>query len=253
MRFCSLEIKPREKKQKKMRKWLYLSIGLNVVGLLAAFLAIQSLGGLNYVLYKMKNRGITGIYEHRKNLFDLMPSDTASIVFLGNSLTAYCEWAELLDNPRIQNRGIPGDMTGGLMRRLPAVLRSQPDQIFLMIGVNDLLFLPPQQIAANYRNIVNHILEKSPETQLLLQSLLPINNEVRMTGVDNQDILNLNEQIKALAGEKGLTYIDLHRLMSDEKGQLKGELTRDGVHLDGAAYLIWAEAVKPFLKEKEAN
>ena len=51
----------------------------------------------------------------RRSLFEVLPIHSNDIVFLGNSITDGCEWAELFDNPRIKNRGISADRTGWML------------------------------------------------------------------------------------------------------------------------------------------
>jgi hypothetical protein len=53
---------------------------------------------------------------HRNELFNTMPTDTNALVFLGNSLTQYFELAEFFPGANVKNRGIAGDVTGGVYR-----------------------------------------------------------------------------------------------------------------------------------------
>jgi len=197
--------------------------------------------------FKMKNRGATGVYQHRVQLFEQMTLSNSDIVFLGNSITEQGAWSELLDNPSVKNRGIAGDMTDGILRRLKAITQAQPAQIFLMIGVNDLILRSPQQIIENYRKIVQQILTESPNTNLVLQSILPVNNEVKNTGIQNKDIQTINRAIEELAREKQLAYLKINDLLQDANGNLQDQYTADGIHLNAAAYQIWIKALKKLL------
>ena len=47
-------------------------------------------------------------------------------------------WAEFFQNSNIKNRGISGDITEGILYRISEITESQPLQVFLMIGTNDL-------------------------------------------------------------------------------------------------------------------
>ena len=230
-----------------IKKLLLVSTLLNVMMLGAGLYLMNALGGFNYMLHKVRNRGVSAIYEHKKQLFEVLSSDSASIVFLGNSLTAYGEWGEYFNTTKIKNRGIPGDMTSGVLNRLPNILNQQPRQLFLMIGVNDLLFSSPEKILRNYQKIIEQVKSKSEATELYLQSLLPVNNQVRNTQIRNEDILLVNQGLQKLAQQHQLTYIDLHPHFQDEQGHLKAEFTVDGIHLNGNAYLIWKEVLKKHL------
>lgn len=230
------------------KRLLFFSLLLNFVFVISLFFLVNALGGWNYLLYKMKNRGVVGNYQAQKNLFEVLPKDSATIVFLGNSLTAYCEWAELLKQPNIRNRGIPGDYSSGVLERLPTITAMQPKQIFLMIGVNDLLFRTPAAILEYYTQIVDQIKAESPQTRIFLQSVLPVNNDVRDTRVQNSSIRILNEGIAKIAQEQLITFIDLYPLFLDKNGNLDAKYTQDGIHINGEAYLVWKKAIEPFIE-----
>ena len=74
----------------------------------------------------------------RRSLFDTLPVRPSDIVFLGNSITDGCEWAELFDNRHVKNRGISGDRSGWMLERLDPIVKGRPKKLFLMIGTNDL-------------------------------------------------------------------------------------------------------------------
>ena len=193
---------------------------------------------------KMKTKNSAGVYEHRKNHFKELPMQKDAIVMLGNSLTQSCEWSELLENAKIVNRGIAGDMTGGLLLRLNEITQYNPAKIFLMIGVNDLNVHSIADILQNYQAIVADILLKTPSTELYLQSILPVNNQVRNSGKSNADIVFFNKEIENIASENGLVFLNLHSLFLDKNGQLDSSLTQDGIHLDSNGYLIWKKELQ---------
>lgn len=231
-----------------MKKLLTFSLLLHFIFVMAFGYLVNALGGLSYMWFKMNNRGVTGVYQHRVELFESMPLDSSAIVFLGNSITEQGEWSELLENPLVRNRGIAGDMTDGLLRRLSTITQARPKQLFLMIGVNDLIMRPPAEIITNYRKIIRQIEEESSTTSLVLQSILPVNNQVKNTGIKNRDIQSINKAIKAIASEKNLMYLDIAKQLSDADGNLATQYTHDGIHLNGKAYLVWKNLVKPQLK-----
>ena len=191
----------------------------------------------------MANRGVGAVYEHRSDYFRRLPNGNQEIIFLGDSIIEGGEWGELFANPNVKNRGINGDGIEGVMKRLEEVVSSKPKKIFLMIGLNSLINHRPPKIGELHRELVQRILKESPETTLYLQSILPINELVRKTMVDNKDVIAINNSIQNTASEFGLEYIDLHSIFKDENGRLKSEYTSDGIHLNGAAYLHWKNAI----------
>ena len=155
--------------------------------------------------------------------------------------------------PNIVNRGISGDIVQGLIDRSDAITKGQPAKVFIMIGVNDISHnVPGDSIARATEILVDKIQRESPRTKIYLQSMLPYNmNYGRYVGLRNheQEVVKGNALNKAMAARKGITYIDLYSLMVDSEGNLRPELTNDGLHLLAPAYLIWKEALLPYVKE----
>ncbi|MFZ1498015.1 MAG: GDSL-type esterase/lipase family protein, partial [Saprospiraceae bacterium] len=195
-----------------MKFFLILSIIINVVCFASGFFIIQKLGGLNYLLFRMKNNGISGNYENRKHLFTMLPTPTTKerIVMLGDSMTEAGEWVELLPNNKVFNRGIAGDVCENLILRIKDVTKLQPNKIFLMIGINNLLFDVPSNIAREYEKLVNELTNRCPDATIYIQSVLPVNNKVRNLIQENKEIVQLNKFIIKIAERHQIEYIDLH-------------------------------------------
>lgn len=192
-------------------------------------------------------------YQGRMELFASLKGRKNAIVFLGNSITERGQWHELLPGAVIMNRGIGGDNTFGVLARLDDILKYQPKKIFLLIGINDIgRGLPVEVITANYKRIVDRIVTASPKTKLYVQSVLPMNDAVlKYDYLKNKKdtILTLNRNIRAIADANRLTYINLHEVFADEKGDLKAAYTMDGIHINPAAYAAWVKylEVKKYL------
>jgi lysophospholipase L1-like esterase len=230
-----------------MKPLTYISLIINTLLIAGLIFALKKYGGPRNLWAKINSRGIEKTYFHRKNLFEMLPPKDGAIVMLGNSITAGGEWPELLDKPNVINRGIPGDHCDGMRERLDEVLRHRPTKLFLMAGVNDLAFHSPAKVWPKFERLVNEILTKSPDTKLYLQSVLPVNNLVSPTSVDNEDVDALNEKIKAFSQAKNLIFVDVNSLLKDLDGNLDAAYTLDGIHINGAAYLKWAAEIRPFL------
>ncbi len=193
------------------------------------------------------------INRQRSTLFEVLIPDSSSIVMLGNSLTNGCEWHELLDMPNVLNRGISGDTTKDINARLESVIQGRPAKIFLLSGVNDISHgLSADSVAKDIITLVDRILREAPVSQLYVQSILPINNSFgrykRMIGKE-QVISEVNTLVAIACRERGVPFIDIHNLMTDAAGNLRVELTNDGLHLLGSAYIIWKQAIMPYLKD----
>ena len=65
-----------------------------------------------------------------------------------------------------------------------------------------------------------------------------------------QVIVESNCRLQEVAKRQGVTWIDLFSKMADPAtGAMKKGLTNDGLHLLGAGYLIWRDAVLPYVEE----
>src|SRR5690606_25988138 len=78
------------------------------------------------------------IYQSRVEWHASFPTSSDDLVFLGNSIVFWADWNELTGIPTIKNRGIPGDITFGVLERLADITAGKPAKIFILIGINDL-------------------------------------------------------------------------------------------------------------------
>lgn len=168
------------------------------------------------------------------------------IVLLGDSITA--RWGtDNFPGEKVVNCGIGSDHIGGwkyfgLLDRLDSSVRAlEPKQVFLMIGVNDMLENGPpmENMKAAYALLLDELQKAAPDAEIIVQSILPVRKE-KFDYMEN-NIIELNKKIKRLAATRGMRYIDLHSEFEDENKDLKKELTNDGVHLTPEGYQLWLE------------
>lgn len=245
------------------------SFTLNIIFSMTLLTLLMRKGGWKYITGKKFNlvnqsqpnydEIFTPYYIHKSNQFETLAKPHQKIVLLGDSLTDEGEWVELLANPHVINRGISGDTTIRVFKRLSAVIQTQPQQLFLMIGVNDLVNTnkPLTQIIQDYRQLIQTITTQLPSTEIFLQSIIPVNNtlatflQTRPRPQISQDILTLNQNIQAIAQELQCGYIDIYSHLADKHHQLLPEYTTDGIHLNGEGYKIWAGILKQRIQNEE--
>ena len=193
-------------------------------------------------------------YYQKSTLFAQLPIESSDIVFLGDSQTDGCEWAEILGMDNVKNRGISSDVIQGLSDRLESILKGKPQKLFILCGVNDISHdISADSIATAMRKLILKVKKGTPTTKIYLQSLLPIDNSFRrykaMIGKE-QVIVDANKLLENVAREEGVTWIDLFSKMVDENtGAMKKGLTNDGLHLLGDGYQIWKETILPYIEE----
>jgi len=193
-------------------------------------------------------------YYQKKTLFEKLPDTKGEIIFLGDSITDGGSWIELFQDIRIKNRGISGDVTDGVLDRLDEVTRSHPAKVFLMIGINDLAAgKSADYVVSNIGKIVKNIRKSSPETEIYVQSLLPVNSDFGMfkNHTDmTEAVISINKKLKKQAEIFKITYIDVYSSFTCEGNKLNPDYSNDGLHLTGDGYIVWKSLLEPYVKNK---
>ena len=193
-------------------------------------------------------------YVRRATHFDDLPVYRNDIIMLGNSLTDGAEWNELFRNPNVKNRGIIGDIVQGLYERMEPILQGQPRKIFILSGVNDVSHgVDGDSIGRVMEKLIVLIKERTPRTEIYLQSMLPFNTDVQMWKLlagREQVVIDGNRAMEEVCKRQGVTWINLYPLFVDKNGKLREDLTNDGLHLLGPGYLIWRDAVINYVNDK---
>lgn len=233
-----------------MSKGLKVSIGANVLFVIILAFVLTKDMDFNKASSVEKVKAdvlIPTHYDQRASLFANLPVTKDDIVMLGDSMILYNEWDEQFSNINVINRGIGGDTTKGLLRRLSEVTGGHPKEIVLMIGTNDLgMRVPEEQILENYLLILQRIKQEAPKTNIIMTSLLPINKTIRKTHVKNDQIISLNRQLTKLAKEQEIPMIHLYELFLKDE-QLDAQYTSDGLHLNGKGYKLWVENLQKYV------
>lgn len=193
----------------------------------------------------------TTYYEQRASQFEWLPAENNKIIFCGNSITDGGEWQELFNDLRVINRGISGDVSQGVLDRADAMMAIHPSKLFLLIGVNDLARgIPTTKIAENIRQFIQLFHHKSPETQVFIQSILPVNPVYQKfsTHVNKTDSIQLlNRLLQKLCTKENAVYVDLFSKFAGANQLMDPSLTNDGLHLTGKGYLLWKTILYPLV------
>ena len=225
-------------KKKKLFGVILFSM-LGIAGIV--FLVVQKKYGENFFLQKIFPIRSCGVFE------DGVVKET---VFVGDSLTALGKWDTFSDFSCVKNAGVSGNITQDVLLRLDSAISGKPKTVFLMIGVNDLLRgrdIP--SVLRDYREIVETIQARSPQTTIFVQSVLPTNNSLSTIGkIEIEKIIELNKGIREFADEKQVFYLSLYPVFSDEHGVLRKAYTVDGVHLTPEGYAVWRDALNVYRK-----
>ncbi|MGD2180717.1 GDSL-type esterase/lipase family protein [Lusitaniella coriacea] len=162
-------------------------------------------------------------------------------VLVGDSLSLWFP-SEFLPRGKFWlNQGISGENSGQIRQRVKLIDQTRPNTVYVMAGVNDLRQgADDATILNNIRAIARHLRKTHPESEIVLQSILP----TRRAELSNARIRRLNRQIVQIAQQEGANYLNLHSLFTDEQGQMRPELTTDGLHLSREGYGVWQSAMQ---------
>lgn len=211
-----------------------------------------------YRVSKIPSQWLSYHYNERVAYFTELNKrlKAGGIVFLGDSITEQFIVSEFFSEHSVINRGISGDTTDGVLKRLEeSVFDIEPSKIFLMIGTNDLgNGKEPEYIVNNIDTIIVKIHERLPETKIFIESIYPVrkdgDNKIkkRMVGKRNNESINqINERIIKIADQYHITYIDIHSLLQDKYGNLKFEYTVEGLHLTPIGYVTVVEEIEKYI------
>lgn len=162
----------------------------------------------------------------------------ADIVFFGDSLTYYGDFASVFPNKVVCNLGLRGDTIQGMIDRVEQVKMLEPKVVYLMAGINDVSFCTKKQFKEKYAALIEKIHLLQGDANLIIQSMLPVNDKDFVVSCNNQQVSECNKLIKGLAIDFNLQFKNLF-LKYEVNGYLPKEMTCDGLHLLTRAYCKW--------------
>lgn len=201
----------------------------------------------NQILY-LKRAAVGGYNEvaalnPREEQFRIF-TPQVDVVLIGDSLTERGIWNDIFPAIRLSNRGLGGDTTGGVFRRLSSIRALNPDMALIMIGVNDVRSdFSTDEIMSNYEAIVRAL--RSDGTNVIIQSTIECARQRCGDALD--EVRDLNIALRQYALENSLEFVDLNDHMAHAEAGLLPHLSKDGVHLSAEGYAVWARQIEPFL------
>ncbi|WP_193372314.1 family 20 glycosylhydrolase [Pedobacter arcticus] len=190
-------------------------------------------------------------YWQKLSHFETLPKKEHQTLFIGDSITDGGEWATIFGDTDILNMGISGDISAGVINRLPSLINRQPKKVFLLIGINDLARnVSVDSLFKNISLITNYIKQESPSTQIFVQSILPVNNSFKTFATHTNktaSILQVNTLLQSESKKLNYTFLDFYNDFCDKQGKLNANFTNDGLHLKGAGYALWKHLLYPYV------
>jgi lysophospholipase L1-like esterase len=172
--------------------------------------------------------------------------DENRVVFYGNSITD--AWAQhfptMFPGKSYVGRGISGQTTPQMLMRFHQdVVALGPKVVVILAGTNDIAGnTGPSTLEMIEDNLMAMTeIAKQHHIRVVLSSVLPAFDYPWKPGLNPAPkIIALNAWMKRYASDAGETYLDYHSAMTDVRGGLPADLSRDGVHPTEAGYRIMA-------------
>ena len=161
-------------------------------------------------------------------------------VIVGDSLALWMPPESLPQDRFWLNQSISGETTSHMLRRLHYFANARPDTIHIMAGINDLKQGASEAtVARNLQQMVGQLRQQHPQAQIVVHSILP----TRWESLPSDRIQRVNGQLAQLAHQPGVSFVDWRSSFADDQGQLRRELTTDGLHLSRQGYAVWRSAL----------
>ncbi len=125
----------------------------------------------------------------------------------------------------------------------------QPKRIYIMLGSNTMgAGTDYDIIVSQYRDLVKKLRSECPKSLICVVSIPPVTKDssaAKTGNITNENILKVNEKLKAMAKECEEEYFDLNSLLSDSNGYFNEDYAeQDGLHFLGKTYKVLLSALE---------
>lgn len=194
-----------------------------------------------------QDAGLWGSHGMRATYFSLLPIQDDDILFFGDEMVKNGEWAELLHDTYVKNRGT-GWGYGGSIALTSAMVDAtfsgkteRPKTILLYTatddvnGDNDLV-----EVELKYENLLKQIHKVAPDAQVVALTLMP-------TLDNNPRIVEFNTWLQKFAKtDSNLKVLDIYTMLALEDGTPNPEYIKDN-YLYAKGYRVVADAIATIL------
>lgn len=140
------------------------------------------------------------------------------------------------------------DATGVTEVALDALVEDNPSYVYLLLGTNTLVTdTDYSSFLAYYGIMIDMIYERLPGVTIYVQTITPVEADVvtQKAGLYASRLIEINDELAALALSKGCYFINLWEVLADENGCLKSEYAAsDGIHLNTTGYQVWIDYLR---------
>ncbi len=152
-----------------------------------------------------------------------------------------CAYKSIGPNTLVNKSEVDGkDVGRGKEVAYDTIINSNPLRMYILLGANSLVHdgeAKEQAFIEYYKQMIDMFRQDlGPDVKIYIQSVTPVRPGIAQSGLNRDRIMRVNNQLAALALEKGCYFLNIFDLLADEDGNLREEYDGDGVHLKPAAY-----------------
>ncbi len=235
--------KPRKKSTDIVEKTVYSkSLIVVIIILIVCFLGFIVFHYTTFNHHKVKV--VTKIKEVEK-----VPDN---YLFLGDSITDFYDLDKYYPDLPVVNSGISGNTTEDILNDMKKrAYQYNPSKVFLLIGTNDLIHdKSNEEIVEGVEKIIEGIKENRPKAEIYLESIYPVNYKLSPSMVNvrkNDDIKEINKELKKYCKDNKITYIDMYDLLKDDDDNFDSKYTKDGLHPNDEGYEVITKEIKKYI------
>lgn len=251
---------------------LVLSQMLGGTALAADFVSTQPVARVEH--WQRREAEINAYIRHSKELASV------KLLFVGDSITDFWLlddnpwvngqkygrplWDETFGKPNSENFGfnigISGDRIEHVLYRITpksggglGQLDSpdlNPEFIVIMIGINN-TWAEEKPVADSVFEgamaVLRALHERKPKARIILQTLLPTQDEVKNRDVVRPVNQRLRQQVSSPPFSGFISFLDLYPFFVDGSGKQVSSLFNDGLHPNVNGYRVWRDQLVPFI------
>ena len=115
-----------------------------------------------------------------------------------------------------------------------AVERKKPAMMVITLGVNGVSFMGHDDFVNEYTDLVTDIMELSPDTKVIIQSIFPVASHYEyLKSINNTKICEANTWLLEVAENTGAKYLNTISVLMGSDGWLPDDFQNgDGLHLN---------------------
>lgn len=177
------------------------------------------------------------------------------VVFVGDSITDFCNLEIFYPGLKAANRGISGDTIEGIKGRLEeSIFGLAPKLVVILGGANN--FAPGYDdvetfVIDTYRSILEQVKARLPETKVLVQSVYPVSDVSfhNRYKYGHGHIQSINRKLEELTHSLGYEFADVYSLLTSGDEEFDKRFTDDGLHPNIHGYKVISHYLRPIIDD----